>query len=218
MESGSVLALLVVGLVGAFALLRVLGRKKPSPGPGPGPGPGPTPDPDIPAPVAYPPVLVGSLDWKGKVLVDFRYREHGCDGATGEPTLISGAFDPSGGELEHLIDVTGPNKNGKTVSYAVFGRVVGSGNDFVRVDGRWVRFPIMRHENEALTILYIGNEKDDPGHPVFIRGCGPTPLPPNPAPTPDPIGTMEVRYRVRNASGKVSESLARVTVTAEGCS
>jgi hypothetical protein len=219
MENASILGLLIVGLVAAFAFLRMVSRPKETTVPTPGPTPSPLPE--FRPPIALPPFIVGSLDWRAQITLDFRYRSHGCD-FSGAPLLVTGATDPDNQELEHFIEVKGPTKAGTSVKkYAVFGITTASSGKTVRVDGRWVRFPWVsnpggRVENNAVTVCVIGNEKDDPGYPIVVKSCGPAPTPP--PETGSPIGLMEVRYKVRNSSGQLASGLTREMIVAGGCS
>lgn len=212
----SAIGILIVVVVALLALFRG-GRKEPqSPS-----DPSPAPTPESSPPIALPPFIVGSLDWRNQVAIDFRYRDHGCDAATGNPLLVSGATDPDGGELVHYIEVTGPDKTGAGErKYAVFGVTKASKGKTVRIDGKWVGFPWItnpggRTENNAVAACVIGNEKDDPGYPVVVKCCDPNPVFSPELPTP--LGQMTVRYKVRNTSGKTAEGLARATVTKGTC-
>jgi len=176
-------------------------------------------------PVALPPFVVGQLDWGNQITVDFRYREHGCESSTGEPLLVSGAIDPDGDPLEHYIEVEGPTKSGSMKNYAVFGVTKDSGGKTKRIDREWVTFPWAEYttisgrkiaENEAIAAIVIGNEKANPGFPVSVK-CG-TPTPPPVTVVPENLGQMTIRYKVRDRSGVVAESLTRLMVTKGGCS
>ena len=130
-----------------------------------GNGGGTPPPPTNQLPLAYMP-FVASADYSvgGRVVLDLRYRTHGCD-AGGNPTSVTGAWDPDGDPLEYRI----------TCKWSVFDV------EDRRVNGEWVTFrKDDRGEQEAVLQLWIGWQEDAPKHPISPVSCGPGPLPPEP--------------------------------------
>ncbi len=83
-------------------------------------------------PVVYPPFLTPSNPgWRGKILVDLRYRVHGCK-KRGIPTSVSGIYDPDGDYVSLVIHITTGGKedtvfnenrqaiNGKNIPVGVY--------------------------------------------------------------------------------------------------
>ena len=71
------------------------------------------------APHVYQALVIGGVDWLGKVLLDARWREHGCH--NGMPISVTGAIDPDGDPLQYTWQITGPNKDGTArETYSVF--------------------------------------------------------------------------------------------------
>ncbi len=55
-------------------------------------------------PVIYPPFVIPSkIEWKGKTLIDLRYREHGCH--NGAPVSVTGIYDPDGDHVSLVIHI-----------------------------------------------------------------------------------------------------------------
>jgi len=219
------IALLLAVAIGFYVfIIRPAGKKDddgPTPVPVPVPDPMPTPTPNAP-PVVHGPNIVGHTQWGNKVIIDVRHRVHGCD-ASGAPSHETGAFDPDGDLLSFRFDVSGPNKDGEEVVYAVFD------DEGKRIDGTWLPadyFPVLRKnrtnpndlttEQEAVAFCIIGYEEDDPPFPFGPMAC-PRPMPP-PAPEPKKVlGEMTVVYQAKDPDGRSRSAGVKLPVTGGGC-
>jgi len=216
------IALVVIVVLGVFFMSRKKGPATPyQPTPDTPSTPDPTPPENL-APEVFPPLLSGPLDWRSQFIIDLRHRLHGCDGS-GAALEETGAFDPDGDLLRYWIEVTGPDKKGKDMQYAVFSR------DGLRIDRRWLPtsfFPVVRKnrfdvtdpttEQEAVVFCYVGlSENTPPGGGLMTpMACTPVPVP---TPTPKVLGEMTVMYQVRDPAGRTRSAASRAKVTVGSC-
>jgi len=215
--SGIALAVMAV----SFLVFLFKGRKKPTTPYVPTPSPDPTPTSNL-SPEVFPPFLAGEIDYGGQFIIDLRHRIHGCD-AGGAPTDETGAYDPDGDLLRYKVNVYGPDKDGKEISYSVFTR------DGKMVNDRWTEenlFPVVKKnhfdsmdiEMEQEAILYCYAGRDDltpPGGGIIAQGCNPpTPIPDTP---PTVLGKMTVMYEARDPQGRMRSAAIVVPITITSC-
>lgn len=160
-------------------------------------------------PEALEPFVVGNAEWGERLLIDARYRKHGCD-AGGAPTSESGVYDPDNELLEFWFEVTRPDRDAKTVHYAVYssrGERVDCRwlpNDFFPVYYRERRDPNSPTEQNAVVYSFVGRTNDEPPYPIVadMDGCVPTPRPDAPQPAGAALGVLRIIYKARDPRGQ----------------
>ena len=152
------------------------------------------------APEAYPGFLATSCQWMNKMIVDLRYREHGCH--NGAPVGVSGAYDIDGDELQYQLTVTGPGRNGDQVKYAVFTP------DRVAANGKFV--------SGGVFVVFPGwTDTSTPPYPFTSPMSSHNPD--LPASKPVVLGTVTFHYVVRDQWGLTGETTWTHVLTAIGC-
>jgi len=135
------------------------------------------------APVLYPPTWTEcDVSSGAKLVLDFRYRYHGCD-PNGQVTGVSGAYDPDGDDLEYRF----------SCDWTIFNE------DYDVLNDEWVTFPMdSTGEVQAIVCLFVGWDEDFPPYPfkimgagaeVGISGCKPS------------VSSVRVDYAVRDGEG-----------------
>lgn len=155
------------------------------------------------APIVYPAFTASFFDWMDKVVLDGRYRLHGC--LNGAPVTATGARDYDGDPLTYEWIVTGPDKDGQTVSYTVF--------DLQRNNITGQR------STNSVVVVFPGWTQSTPPFPFAPRGidpmCEPTPPPPTPPPG---MGTVTLSLRVYDPWGGVGQASWTHSLASGGCS
>jgi len=216
--SGIALAVIAAGIL----VFLFKGRKKPVEPFIPNPSPPPTPVSNL-TPEVFPPFLAGEIDFGGQFIIDLRHRIHGCD-AGGAPTDETGAYDPDGDLLRYRVRVTGPDRDGKEISYSVFTREGKLVNDI------WTPkdlFPVVKKntfdamdtemEQAAVLYCYAGKgDKEPPGGGIIAQGCN-TPIPQPIETPPTLLGKMTVMYEVRDPDGRMRSAAIVVPIAITSC-
>lgn len=215
--SGIALAVIAAGIL----VFLFMGRKTTTDPYVSPPSPDPTPTSNL-SPEVFPPFLAGEIDFGGQFIIDLRHRIHGCD-AGGAPTDETGAYDPDGDLLRYKVNVYGPDKDGKEISYSVFTR------DGRMVNDLWTEedlFPVVKKnhfnsmdtemEQEAVLYCYAGRDAlTPPGGGIIAQGCNtPTPIPDTP---PTVLGKMTVMYEARDPEGRMRSAAIVVPITITSC-
>ena len=151
-------------------------------------------------PVAYPGWLATACEWMNKMIVDLRYREHGC--YNGAPLTVSGAYDPDGDDLVYELTVTGPDAHGDMIEYSVFAP------NGERVNGQFV--------SGGVFVVFPGWTAAHPPYPFAAPQCPTNPTPP-PTGQPVELGTVTFHYVVKDQWGGVAEATWKHDLTALGC-
>jgi len=227
MEQGlnlSTVALLAILVIGFYVFVI---RRKPSETDAPSKTKTPpsSSEPTLNAPPeALDPFVIGNGEWGERMIIDARYRKHGCD-ASGAPTLETGAYDPDNELLEFWFSVEGPNKSGEITPYAVFD---GKGS---RIDGRWLsrdyfpvyysdrRDPSSPTEQNAVVSCFVGHTGDRPPIPmVDSMGCGcERPVTDVSPELGSKLGVMRITYKVRDPQGQEAEQIRAKNVYSGPC-
>ncbi len=156
------------------------------------------------APLVYPAFSVSKFDWMDKVVLDGRYRVHGC--LNGAPVSVTGARDYDEDPLTYEWIVTGPDKDGQTVSYTIF-------------DPQRNNITGQRTDN-AIVVVFPGWTQSNPPFPFSAPQsikpmCDTHPPPPTPVPG---TGTITLTLRVYDPWGGVGEASWTKSLASGGCS
>ena len=155
------------------------------------------------APIVYSPFTVQDYDWMNKMVLDARYRVHGCD-KTGNPTSVTGVRDPDGDQIvAYEWEITGPDGHGNTITYSIF-------------DPQRNNITGQKTDN-AVIVSFMGWGKIMPPYPFILPMCSSPD--PNPAPPPvKTLGTVTVTLRAYDQWGAVGEKTEMHTLQSSACS